>query len=448
VGRTLQEEYPMKLENILILSCRSPYLDNSKVYVPMASLYLKSFVDKHAPHAKIYLGDDNYTLEDPRIFEPYQSVGISIMTPQRDEAYRLARFIKQHFPEKIVIAGGPHVKHYQKEVTENKDFDYVIPLDGERPLAHILNGTATNRVMVDIMTREDIATAPRPDRLSDTARALISRYNYTLGNRNSTTMMTSRGCPMQCAFCEDARTTAKWSNLENVKGELDDIASLGFSGAYIFDDLFAIAMEKVRPICNELKKRDIIYRCNGQANFFTKFGKDFAKMLADTGCYEIAFGHESGSQKILDNIFKKTLVEQNYKSVEYAKEVGIKVKSFLMIGLPGEDEETIAATEKFIRETKPENFQLAVYYPYKGTQIRDAIDRGDSTFDLQFEGEGLGAYGQKGGSTEAVVRTKAFSSADLLRIRDELVNKYRPESHSKKWDDKFFDTKIGESCKQ
>jgi len=56
----------------------------------------------------------------------------------------------------------------------------------------------------------------------------------------------------------------------------------------------------------------------------------------------------------------------------------------------------------------------------------------ETGFDLQFEGEGLGAYGQKGGSSEAVVRTARYSSKDLLAIRDELVRKYKPDSHSQK----------------
>jgi radical SAM superfamily enzyme YgiQ (UPF0313 family) len=407
----------------------------------MASLYLKSFVNKHAPQTKVALGDDNYNLDSQAWIAPYDAIGISIMTPQRDEAYRIARHIKQHFPKKIVIAGGPHVKHYKQEVYANFDFDYVVPLDGERPLAKILNGTANSRLLVDVMSREDIASAPRPDRTSEEARNLISRYNYNLGGRTSTTMMSSRGCPMTCTFCEDARTTAKWSSLDNLKGEMDDIVNLGFKGVYLFDDLFAIAMDKVRPIAEELKKRDLIYRCNGQANFFTKWGEEFAKLLSDTGCYEIAFGHESGSQKILDNITKRTLVEQNYRSVEYARKYGIKVKSFLMLGLPGEDEETVKATEAFIRDAQPDDFQLCVYYPYKGTQIRDAIDRGDNTMDIHFEGEGLGAYGQKGGSTESVVRTSRYTSKELMQIRDELVRKYKPESHTNKWKgDKFFQT--------
>lgn len=249
-----------------------------------------------------------------------------------------------------------------------------------------------------------------------------------------------------CAFCEDARTTARWTPLSLIQEELDDIIELGYKGIYLFDDLFAIAMPKVKPICEEIRKRGLIYRCNGQANFFTKWGEDFAKMLADSGCVEMAFGHESGSQTILDNVIKRTKVEQNYKSVEYAKKYGIKVKSFLMLGLPGETYETIKATEEFIKNSGIDDFQLAVYMPYKGTQIRDAIDKGEN-IDLQLipkgqDGEITGAYGIRGGNTSYEVRTSALSAEELESERERLVNKYKPQSHMVGRTDNFFDSHL------
>lgn len=752
------------IENLVLLSCRSPFLDDSKVYCPMANLYLKSYLNKGSPETNVTLLDDGYDTSDLSNLEKFDGVGISIMTPQREEAYKLAHAIKTKYSDKIIIAGGPHVKHYKSEVLQNSDFDYVVPLDGERPITKIVKGESNDRLLIDVMTKQDIQNAPRPDRTSDNSKSVIKQYHYKLNDRDATTMMTSRGCPMQCTFCfggdtkiltdnrtkkikdivigdnvltfnmkskklefgkvsklfkrktseyllitlmndkgsnvkkikvtlehpfyvkgkwikakdlsvgdilhkisnkekmklcnpskywteetrekvskalkdlvrseeskkrysiskmgeknpmkrkevsmlanskenydrrrrngfgivknnitnpeltlmnflnrefpymfdfigntteningyipdficreknklielfgcywhscneckktsnrnirekniddirmrkfqekgfetlviwehelknenklrekifnyitngyiiknikkknetidvynfecennnyfaemilvhncEEAGTVAKWSDLDNLRGEMDDIKDLGYGGVYLFDDLFAIALPVSRPIAEELKKRDLIYRCNGQANFFTKWGEDFAKMLSDTGCKEIAFGHESGSQKILDNVKKNTKVEQNYRSIEYAKKYGIKVKSFVMLGLPGEDDETIKETEKFLATGGMDDFQLAVYYPYKGTRIRDAIDRGEDGFDLHFEGEGLGAYGQKGGSTESVVHTERFSSKELLNIRDRLVRTYKPQSHSNKWkDDKFFDT--------
>lgn len=427
--------------NVLLLSCRSPFLDDSKIYAPMGNLYLKSYVEKHVPEARVTLGDDDYNLEDLTKMEPYDFIGISVMTPQREEAHKILRAVKSAYPHKKVIAGGPHVKHYLSDMeTSAEPWDFLVPLDGEKSLVRILTGDVADYIVKDVMSKKEIAEAPRPDRSSENAIDVIKRYHYTLDGRSATTMMTARGCPEQCTFCEDAQSNVKWSSLNNLKGEMDDIKRMGYGGVYIFDDLFAIAMDMVRPICEELKARDLVYRCNGQVRYFTKNKDAFAEMLGGTGCKEIAFGFESGSQKILDNVRKRTSVEMNYKAVEYAKKHGIKVKGFVMLGLPGEDEQTVEETERFIRDSGMDDFQLAIYYPYKGTAIRDAIDKGRNEVDLQFNAEGLGAYGQKGGSTEAVVRTKALSSEQLLEIRDRLVRQYKPKSHNAKWEDKFFET--------
>lgn len=374
---------------------------------------------------------DEYDLTKPEIFEPYDLIGISVMTPQREESLNILNTIKKHYPNKKVAIGGPHALHYFRDVC-NEKYDYVVPKDGQRSIIKILKDQ-TPKVDFDSMNAGEWAEQPKPDRTSDKARKFLLSYNYNLNGRKSGTMLTATGCPMVCRFCEDAGTTVRWSPLDKLKSEMDDLIDLGYKGVYLFDDLFAINMKKVEPIAQELKKRDLIYRCNGQANFFTKWGEDFAKLLAETGCQEIAFGHETGSQKILDSINKKTSIEQNYRSIEYAKKHGIKVKSFLMIGLPGETKETIADTEKFIQTGGMDDFQLAIYYPYKGTKIRDAIDNNENTQDLFFVKEGLGAYGQKGGKSESVVRTKELSSEDLLRIRDELVNKHHPNSHKQMW---------------
>lgn len=430
----------MSLEKILLLSCRSPFLDDDKIYCPMGNLYLKSYLETYS-NVEVTLGDDNYDLTNTSRFTDFDAIGVSIMTPQREEATKIVRAIKANHPWIKMIAGGPHVKHYLSDV-EKEPWDYIVPQDGERALTHIMSGNAEEQVVRSMLTRQEILLQPRPDRSSDNAKEIIQSYHYKLQGRPATTMMTGRGCPEKCTFCEDAMTNIRWSSLDNLKDEMDDVVKLGYQGVYIFDDLFAIAEKKVTPICEELKKRDLTFRCNGQVRYFTREGESFAKMLSKNGCVEIAFGFESGSQKILDNIQKRTKVEDNYRSVEYAKDHGINVKGFMMLGLPGETEETIEQTEAFIRDAGMDDFQLSIYFPYKGTQIRDSIDAGQNETDISLTGEGLGAYGQKGGSTEAVVRVGDFSSEDLLRERDRIVNTYKPKAHVEKWKDKFRDTHL------
>lgn len=482
-----------KLENLLLLSCRSPFLNDSKIYAPMANLYLKSYVNKHLPDVNVVLADDGYHIKSETIgtdgqqvkkyltdergylilddkteslFKNFDAFGISIMTPQREEAHVILRSIKDRWPDKTVIAGGPHVKHYLNDMIKAKEpYDYFVPLDGEKALVGILEGKTDNfshiysrtgikdgkhvtteliedpRILVDIMSKQDIYDAPRPDRSSQNATDIIRKYHYFLGGRESTTMMTARGCPELCSFCEEARMAVKHSSLENLILEMDDIANMGYGGVYIFDDLFALSIKGTEPICKELKKRDLIFRCNSQARYFTKWGEDFAKMLSENGCYEIAFGAETGSQKILDNIQKRTTVEMNYKTVEYAKKHGLIVKAFILLGLPGETRETLKDTEKFIANSGIDDFGAYIYYPYKGTQVRDALDRGEDPGLKMLVSEGTGAYATINGGSEAIVRTAELSNQDLLDFRKYLIEKYKPASNKFEWD-KFRDTHL------
>jgi hypothetical protein len=170
-----------------------------------------------------------------------------------------------------------------------------------------------------------------------------------------------------------------------------------------------------------------------------------ARLLAATGCHEIAFGAESGSQTILDAVRKRCTVKQNYDTVAFAKKHGLIVKAFILLGLPGETWETLQETEAFMRNAGCDDFQCVVYMPFKGTQIRQAIDSG-RVIDLQVvphgaDGEVTGAYAVSGGNSAYEVRTAGLTADDLHAFRDYLVAKYRPASHRTKWapDDAFFD---------
>ena len=431
-----------KRYSILLTSMRSPYQDSDRTYPPLGLLYLKAALN--AAGFEVGL-EDNIDFSTPERYAAYDVLGASVMTPQREASLKFLKFCKRAYPDKPVVIGGPHARHYLEDV-EKEPWDYIVPLDGLRPVVDIMHG-ATERILWDRMSKSEWAATVRPDRRSNDARRLLSRYTYVLDGRRCTTMLTALGCPERCTFCEDSQTAVRWSSVENIRAELDDIQGLGYGGVYIFDDLFALSLAKIEPICRMLQERGLIYRCNGQARYFND---DFAMLLASTGCREIAFGAESGSQKILDTIEKRTTVAMNYRFVELCKKYGIPCKAFLMLGLPGETHETIAETEKFIRDSGLYDFQLSVFYPFKGTRIRGQMYAGGVGDGLMFEGEGLGAYGQRGGSTESVVRTPGLSSRELLAERDRLVRTYRPASHANKWgtqqiDQDFFDTQFGTS---
>jgi anaerobic magnesium-protoporphyrin IX monomethyl ester cyclase len=418
---------------LALVSCRSPFLDDDRIYPPLGLLYLKSAVAAAVPGCQVTVTDD-YDLRDLDQFSGADAIGVSIMTPQREQAGLLAAALRRRYPGKILIAGGPHVKHYGADMA-GEPWDYLVLGDGERVLPQILRGEPVRRVTSDLIPRAELAAMPRPDRLDEAD--FLAAYHYTLAGLDSTTMMLGRGCPMACKFCEDARTLTRWTSLANASDELDDIVALGYGGVYLFDDLFAINLGKCAPYLELLKRSGLRFRCNVHARFMTA---EFAAALADAGCAEVAFGAESGSQAMLDRIDKKTTEQQNYDCVRYCKAAGIMVKAFLMIGLPGETRATVADTERFICTSGIDDAQIAIFYPYKGTELRREMDEGLAS-DLAFTGEGLGAYGQKDLGTDAVVRTAELSPEDLVAIREDLIRTYQFRSHTGPHDN-FFDSHL------
>ena len=93
-----------------------------------------------------------------------------------------------------------------------------------------------------------------------------------------------------------------------------------------------------------------------------------------------------------------------------------------MLGLPGESRETIKETEKFIANSGVDDFDLAIYYPYKGIRIRDRINEYDLFFD---EGSAIGYYKGKLGKAEAVVRTSALSAEEIENEKERIFKKYK-----------------------
>lgn len=112
------------------------------------------------------------------------------------------------------------------------------------------------------------------------------------------------------------------------------------------------------------------------------------RILKRAGVKQIIYGVESGSQKMLDSMNKKTTVKMNKKAIQLTKKVGIACYAEIMIGMPGENKETIDETISFLLSNKPIVGHIPVLYPLPGTKVYDDAKR-DGTLkgDWTVEGE-------------------------------------------------------------
>lgn len=462
-------------KKVLLTTLRSPFLDSQYVFPYLGVLYLLAVAEKigmrikyiKAESAKISERDfrdhdmfftESIELENVEQYKKFDLLGISCMTPQGDQAYQLRRQFKKISPETIVMIGGPHAKHYLQGCLEEK-FDIVITGDGERVFEELLTGdisklqarlseksSAHTLVFNDSLTEEEMNDYPVPFR----HREYLARYNYLLDNKNATTLVNSRGCPMACSFCEDRRTKGRWYTPEHFRKEVENIIELGYKGIMIFDDLFAISLKRLKPYAEILhefhEKNALVFRCFGHAKIMSQ-QPEIATCLARSGCVEIGFGAESASQEILDNVSKGIKVEEMRTFIETSIAAGMAVKAFFMAGLPGETQRTFGDSYDFVkayREKYPDkfDFDMAIFFPYKGTVIGDvarlaagqtmivdkrSVDR--TYFNIrpckgvtwqEIDKGLLGAYKKKGGGADVVMETYDWQKGRVLLSAEQI----------------------------
>lgn len=201
-----------------------------------------------------------------------------------------------------------------------------------------------------------------PDRSKFNRNHLIDLTGVHGSLKPSTHMMASVGCPYSCKFCEKRHSMYRqyiYRTPEHILQEWDQLwKDYGIQHIRFSDDCFTANKKHTLELCEALTTRPQTYICITRTD---RVDSEIFKALADSGCVQIDFGIESGSQRILDLMGKEVTVEQNLKSIQLAHEHGIKVKAFLMMNYPSETDTDRESTIQFVKDAKPEFFQLASY---------------------------------------------------------------------------------------
>jgi radical SAM superfamily enzyme YgiQ (UPF0313 family) len=101
--------------------------------------------------------------------------------------------------------------------------------------------------------------------------------------------------------------------------------------------------------------------------------EEMVRLLREAGCVRIAFGAESGSQKVLDAMNKGTRVEQIQQAAHLCRQASIETYFYIMVGYPGEEWADIQKTVALLRETRPAQFSSTIAYPLPGTEFFEEV---------------------------------------------------------------------------
>ena len=396
---------------IILVNPPSPFLIDELVFPPLGLLYLASYLKQNG-YNNIKVFDDfrKEGTDSPDFRSKGYIYCITATTPQFQGAQQIINRIRKSNKRARIIIGGPHVSGVPQDGLQ-AGADTVIVGEGERAIIRALEG---QRGIIQEPYIKDINTLPTP------ARDLIDlkKYKYYIGDKLVTTVMTTRGCPYRCAFCANNvwnfERKIRFHSPNYIYKEVKELKEkYGYNAIMFFDDTFTVDKKRLLEICRLLKPLNITWRCFIRTD---TVDKESLKAMYSAGCRYIGCGVESGSPKILKNIHKATNVELNTSIVKLAKKIGFHVKTFIMIGCPGETESTVEETKDWIKKALPHDFDICILTPYAGSDLYEH----PSNYDLCFISNSLGWYKGKVGEYKSYVWTKDLSRKRIVELRDEI----------------------------
>ena len=209
---------------------------------------------------------------------------------------------------------------------------------------------------------------------------LTSRYRYLhpvrgIGPFRWGFIQTSRGCPFPCVYC--SRTlrnsfgkTYRSRSAASVVAEMESLVARGVNAIVILDDVFTHDRQRVLELCHAIRAAGLRVPWKAEGRVTPADPELFAAMRA-AGCSTLSMGVESGSQRILDSLDKRTRVEDIERAFRLAKEAGLITVGFFMVGSPGEREEDFQATLRLLERVDPHLIQVAFFTIYPGSRAYD-----------------------------------------------------------------------------
>jgi radical SAM superfamily enzyme YgiQ (UPF0313 family) len=283
-----------------------------------------------------------------------------------NEVYSIVKKLRQKYPKSKHIAGGTHIDMVKDECQQI--FDSIIIGPGEENFHKaILEG---KQVYKDDYSKIPFSNTTFPDRSFLPKESVINNQMFKqYGNYDATMVYFSRGCFYKCAYCVyNVPNTLQAKNKENIEKEILHLKNEYNVTAILLKDEIALNPNKkiFYPQMEAIGKSNITWR--GQT---TSIGtKEQLKIAKETGCVELSVGIETVDNNVMKYINKTWQSDKIITEfIQNAKEVGIKIKVCLILGLPGEPKNIVEKTINFIETNNIDYVSLSGFCPMPGSPI-------------------------------------------------------------------------------
>ncbi|MEM3641973.1 MAG: radical SAM protein [Candidatus Bathyarchaeia archaeon] len=361
-------------------------------FIPLSLGYLGAVCEKNGYEVNVIdCQGEKLSLEDfRRRLEKIDAdvVGITSATLTYKSALKIAKISKEVLPRCITVLGGCHATFWDvNALNECPHLDVIVRKEGEITFLDLLS-KLKNKENLDevqgvtfrkgdrIIRNEDRPYIENLDDLPFPAHHLLNLNSYIKVGKLIIPVMTSRGCVYWCDFCTAVRMFGRKYRMRSPKNVVDELEFLynkyGADQFTFYDDAFTVDPRRVEDICEEILRRklQIQWDCEKRVDMVNK---PLLEKMKKAGCIAVWFGVESGSQMIIDQMHKKFKIDQTRNAFKLAHEVGLMTVASVILGFPGETEETAWETINFVKSLNPVDVGFYIATPYPGTPLYETV---------------------------------------------------------------------------
>jgi len=357
---------------IAFMETPSPWLVRQNAQTSLGLLYLATITDMAGYTTEMFKPKDFNALDRLLDFDIVCMGGTTLEYPMNVDC---AHYLKNKNPKITIFIGGSHITAMGIENVPDTLFDAICIGEGEDAILEMIHDYELKQLKKRYISYSfvDINRIPVPNRAlipGSHGGEIFAGNEKRAGDGGNENFITSRGCPFNCSFCASRsiwKGKMRYRSIENISYELQYITAVStIKQLRICDDNITSNTNRLADLCAEIKNCGFVWRCSVRAESLTK---KTCKLLHDGGCREVSVGIESGDQRVLDYLNKRTTIQKMLEGCRNAKEAGITVRALFMIGTPGEQKDTPERNLQFIKNLDYDLITLSTFIPLPGTDI-------------------------------------------------------------------------------
>ncbi|HEY3307634.1 MAG TPA: radical SAM protein [Desulfuromonadaceae bacterium] len=360
------------------LASIAAYLEQRKIVADIVDCYARP--------------DSDRAIRDHLLAEKPAFIGLSCTTSSFLDGIRIAQLARQAVPGIKTVFGGPHVSALKEQLFPRfPDMDFAVIGEGEETMFELVSmGQDDPAAVKGIIYRKegescftgyrdkglelDELPFPAYDKLAGFPSSyMLPIFNYP--KTPNTSCISSRGCPYACSYCD--RSVFRRSFRYNSAGYLYEHLRylrerFGIRHINFYDDQFTFNRQRVEEFTGLMIDRPLgmTFNCAVRAEHIDP---ELLIRMRSAGCWMMSLGIETGDEELLAQHRQNADLNHLAEKIRMIKAAGLRTKGLLMMGLPGETEESIRRSMKYVFSLPIDDFNLAKFTPFPGSPIYEKI---------------------------------------------------------------------------